>query len=63
MAGELLLVFLYLYGFQIFGLENLKAVETLHVIDAVSSSNHFGMGVVTRSGLHNLLSMRFILTM
>ena len=52
-VGGLLLFFFDFDGFQVFGFEDLAAVETFHVVDAVSSSNHLGAGVVT-SGLHNL---------
>ncbi len=51
-AGELFFLFLDFHGFKVFGLKDLAAVETFDVIDAVSSGNHLGTGVVA-SGLHN----------
>jgi hypothetical protein len=38
--------------FQVFGLEDLAAVETFHVIDAVSPGQNLCTGVVA-NGLHN----------
>ena len=52
MVGELFFVLFHFDGFEILSFENLAAVEALHVIDAVSSSDHLGAGMVT-SGLHN----------
>jgi hypothetical protein len=52
MRGGLFVVVLDFHGFKIFGLENLAAVETLHIVNAVSSGNYLGAVVVT-SGLHN----------
>ena len=51
-AENLFLVVLDFHGFKIFGLENLAAIETFHVIDAVSPGDHLGAGVFT-SGRHN----------
>ena len=48
----LLFVFLYFYGFKVFGLEDLSAIEAFDIVDSVSSGNHLGAGVLT-SGLHN----------
>src|ERR1700687_331111 len=48
-------------GFKVFGLEDLAAVETFHVIDAVSSGKNLYTGVVA-NGLHNSARMKFILT-
>jgi hypothetical protein len=47
-----LLFFLDFQGFKVFGLEDLTAVETFHVIDAVSPGQNLGTGVVA-NGLHN----------
>jgi hypothetical protein len=49
--GRLVLVFLYFDGLEVFGLEDLTAVQTLHVIDAVTPGNDLGTDVVA-SGLH-----------
>ena len=52
MGGGLFFLFLDFHWFQVFGLENLPAVETFHIVDAVSPGNHLGTGMFT-SGLHN----------
>ena len=39
-------------GLEVFGLENLAAVETLHVLDAVTAGNDLGPGVFA-GGRHN----------
>ena len=52
MRGGLFLFFLYFHGFKVFGFKNLPAVETFHVVYAVSSGQDLGTGVLT-SGLHN----------
>jgi hypothetical protein len=47
-------LFLFLFcgnRLQIFGLEDLTAIQALDVIDAVAPGNHLGAFVVT-SGLH-----------
>jgi hypothetical protein len=51
-AGELLLFILHWNGFKVFGLEDLAAIETFQVFDAVSSGDYLGTVVVT-SKLHN----------
>jgi len=48
----LFFLFLDLYLFKVFGLEDLAAIEAFHVINAVSTGDHLGAGMVT-SGLHN----------
>jgi hypothetical protein len=48
----LFLFLLDFHRFKVFGLEDLTAVETFHIIDAVSSGKNLGMGVFA-SGLHN----------
>ena len=50
--GCLLLFILYFYGFKVFGFENLAAIQTLYVVDPVSSGNDLGSVMVT-SDLHN----------
>jgi len=40
-----------LSGFEVFGLEDLAAIETFHVVHAVSTGNDLGAGMLT-SGLH-----------
>jgi hypothetical protein len=40
------------YLFKVFCFEDLAAIETLDVIDAVPTRDHLGAGMVT-SGLHN----------
>ncbi len=52
LEGWLFFFFLDCHGFKVFGLEDLAAIETFHVVDAVSSGDHLGAVVVT-SGLHN----------
>jgi hypothetical protein len=52
MRGGLFFFFLDFHGFKVFGLEDLPAVETLHVIDTVSPGNDLGAGMFT-SGRHN----------
>ena len=50
-----LFVFFFVFdfeGIEIFGLKNLTAVETLHIIDAVAAGNHLGPGVIA-DGRHN----------
>jgi len=51
-ASGLLVFVINFDGFKIFGLEDLAAVETFNVVDAVASGNHLGPGVVA-SGSHN----------
>lgn len=52
MESGLFLFFVGGDGLQVFGFENLTAVEAFQVIDAVAPGNHLGTGVVA-SGLHN----------
>jgi hypothetical protein len=47
-----ILFFLDFQGFKVFGLEDLTAVETFHVIDAVSPGQNLCTSVVA-NGLHN----------
>ena len=47
----LLFFFVGFQGFQVFGLENLAAIETFHVVHAVSTGNDLGAGMLT-GGLH-----------
>jgi len=44
--------FLDFRGLKVFRFEDLTAVQTLHVVHAVSSSDDLGAGMLTR-GLHN----------
>ena len=56
-AGQstaLFFVFLNFNGFEIFGFENLPAVETLDVIDAIAPGNDLG-SIVIAGGLHTTL--------
>ena len=48
---ELFLFILDFDGFKVFCLENLTAIQTFDVVDAVSPGNDLSMGVVA-SGLH-----------
>ncbi len=51
-AGDLsFFFFLDFHWLKVFGFENLTAVQTLHIVHAVSSSDHLGAGMLTR-GLH-----------
>jgi len=52
--------FLDFHGFDVLGLEDLPAVQALHVVDSVSSSDDLGAGML--AGLHMQELMRFILT-
>jgi hypothetical protein len=47
-----ILLLLDFQGLKVFGLEDLTAVETFHVIDAVSPGQNLGTGMVA-NGLHN----------
>jgi hypothetical protein len=49
---KLFLFFLGFHGFQVFGLEDLPAVQAFYVVDAFSSGQNQGMSVRT-GGLHN----------
>ena len=51
-SGGLFLFFLDFHGFDVLGFENLSAVQTFHVVDAGSSGDDLGAGVLT-GGLHN----------
>jgi hypothetical protein len=51
MAGLFFLI-LDFHGFEVFGFEDLTAVETFDVIHAVSAGDDLGARVLT-SGLHN----------
>jgi hypothetical protein len=48
----LFFLFLDLYGFQVFVLEDLPAIETFNVVDPVSTGDYLGARVLT-SGFHN----------
>ena len=62
MERALLFVFLSFYRFEVFGFENLAAVEALHIVDSVPARDYLGAGVVTSGGLHGSTVMRIILT-
>ena len=49
--GALFLFFLDFDGLEVFGLEDLAAIQAFDVFDAVASGNHLGTGMVA-SGLH-----------
>jgi hypothetical protein len=51
MPGGLFFVFLYFHWLKVFGLEDLTAIEALHVIYAVSAGDDLGTVMLT-SGLH-----------
>ena len=51
--GDLFLFFLYFHGFKVFGFEDLAAVQTLNVVNAVSPGDYLGT-VMVASGLHTL---------
>jgi hypothetical protein len=51
MAG-LFFLFLDFHGLQIFGFEDLPAIETFNVVDPVSAGDYLGARVLT-SGFHN----------
>jgi len=53
-STDLFFVVLYFNGFEIFGFENLPAVETLDVIDAIAPGNDLG-SIVIAGGLHTTL--------
>lgn len=50
-STDLFFVVLYFNGFEIFGFENLPAVEAFDVIDAVAPGNDLG-SIVIAGGLH-----------
>jgi hypothetical protein len=53
MPGGLFLILLDFHGFKVFGFEDLAAVQTLNVVDAVSPGDYLSTGMVA-SGLHTL---------
>jgi len=53
-AFGLFLVVLDFDLFQVFGFENLAAIETFHVIDAIAARNYLRAVVIT-GGLHTAL--------
>jgi hypothetical protein len=61
-SGGLFLFFLDFHGFNVLGFEDLAAVQTFHVVYAVSSGDDLGAGMLA-GGLHKqrLDEMRFIL--
>ena len=58
--AELFFLFLDFDGLQIFGFEDLPAIETFNVVHPVSAGDDLGARVLT-SGLHNSALMKFIL--
>ncbi len=50
-AAELFVFFVGGDGLQILGLEDLPAVETFHIIDAVTPGNNFGTEMVAHNKL------------
>jgi hypothetical protein len=50
-AMPLLFFFLYLHGVEVFILENLMAVETFQIVDAIAPGDDLCAGVLA-SGLH-----------
>jgi hypothetical protein len=60
-AAALFFFFLDLHGFDVFGLEDLLAIQTFHVVDAVSSGDDLGAGMLA-SGLHKQRLDEIILT-
>ena len=52
MERRLLFLFVGGDGLQVFGFENLSAIQAFDVVYAIASSNHLGTSMVT-SGLHN----------
>jgi hypothetical protein len=52
MERKLLFLFVCGDGLQVFGLENLTAIQAFHIIHAIAAGNHLGTGMGT-SGLHN----------
>jgi hypothetical protein len=50
-VAALLFFLLGFHGFDVFGLEDLTAIETFHIVHAVSAGNNLGTGMLT-SGLH-----------
>jgi hypothetical protein len=53
MLEGLFFVFLDFHGFKVFGFEDLAAVQTFDIIDAVSPGDYLSTGMVA-SGLHTL---------
>jgi hypothetical protein len=58
MREGLFLVFLDFHWLEVFGLEDLTAVQAFYIVDTVSPGNHLGAGMVT-NGLHNQRLDRF----
>ena len=52
MPAPLLFLFLDLHGIEVFVLEDLMAIQTFQVVDAISPGDDLGAGVLA-SGLHN----------
>jgi len=52
-AWRLFFFFLDFHGFKVFGFEDLAAVQTFNIVDAVSPGDYLGT-VVVASGLHTL---------
>jgi hypothetical protein len=50
--GRLFFLFLDVHGLEIFGFEDLAAVEAFNVVDPVPAGDDLGARVLT-SGLHN----------
>src|SRR3954454_20230653 len=51
MDGTLFLVFLDFHGLEVFGLENLTAIQAFDVFHAGAAGNHLSTGMVA-NGLH-----------
>lgn len=51
-AGALLFFFLDLYGVEVLILEDLMAIQTFQVVNAITPGDYLGAGVLA-SGLHN----------
>lgn len=49
---RLFVLVFYRYFLEVFGFEDLAAIETFHVIDAVPAGDNYRAGVLTK-GLHN----------
>jgi hypothetical protein len=60
-AAALFFFFLNLHGFDVFGLEDLLAVQTFQVVHAVSPGDDLGSGMLA-SGLHKQGLDEIILT-
>jgi hypothetical protein len=50
-GGRLVFVLFYFYGFKVFGLEDLAAIQAFDIVHAVAPGDDLGAVMVT-SGLH-----------